>query len=88
MANAADSNVMLVPERAIGTDQSKKFLFVVGKDSKAAFREVTLGQGVDGQRVVLSGLQPGERVIVDGVQHIAPGAPVQAQDVSTAVAAK
>jgi multidrug efflux system membrane fusion protein len=88
LADAANSNVLLVPERAIGTDQSKKFLFVVGKDNKAEFREVTLGQSVDGQRVVLSGLQPGERVIVDGVQHIAPGARVQEQDISQTVAAR
>jgi len=60
----------------------------VDKDSKAAFREVTLGQSVDGQRVVLSGLQPGERVIVDGTQHVMPGALVQAQNVSGKVAAK
>ena len=88
LADAVDSKVLLVPERAIGTDQSKKFLFVVDKDSKAAFREVTLGQSVDGQRVVLSGLQSGERVIVDGVQHIGPGAPVQVQNISQTMAAR
>jgi multidrug efflux system membrane fusion protein len=88
LANAGDSSVLLVPERAIGTDQNKKFLFVVDKGSKAAFREVTLGQSIDGQRVVTSGLKPGERVIVDGVQHIAPGALVQAQTASARVAAQ
>jgi multidrug efflux system membrane fusion protein len=88
LANADDSSVLMVPERAIGTDQSKKFVFVADKDNKATFREVTPGQSVDGQRVVLSGLQPGERVIVDGIQHIAPGALVQAQEVSGKVAAK
>ena len=46
LADAVDSKVLLVPERAIGTDQSKKFLFVVDKSNKAAFREVTLGQSV------------------------------------------
>jgi multidrug efflux system membrane fusion protein len=88
LANADDSSVLLVPERAIGTDQSKKFVFAVDKDSKADFREVTLGQSVDGQRVVLSGLMSGERVIVDGTQHVMPGALVQAQEVSGKVAAK
>lgn len=88
LANAGDSSVLLVPERAIGADQSKKFLLVVGKDSKANFREVTLGESVDGQRVVTSGLRSGERVIVDGVQHVMPGALVQAQEVSNTVAAK
>jgi multidrug efflux system membrane fusion protein len=88
LANADDSSVLLVPERAIGTDQSKKFVFAVDKEGKAAFREVTLGQSVDGQRVVLSGLTAGERVIVDGTQHVMPGALVQAQEVSGKVAAK
>ncbi len=88
LANAGDSSVLLVPERAIGTDQSKKFLFVVDKEAKAAFREVALGESVDGQRVVRSGLNAGERVIVDGIQHIAPGARVQAQEISKTVAAK
>jgi multidrug efflux system membrane fusion protein len=88
LANADDSSVLLVPERAIGTDQSKKFVFAVDKEGKAAFREVTLGQSVDGQRVVLSGLSAGERVIVDGTQHVMPGALVQVQEVSGKVAAK
>jgi multidrug efflux system membrane fusion protein len=76
-----------VPERAIGTDQSKKFLYVVA-NGKATFQEVTLGDSVDGQRVVVSGLKPGTQVIVDGIQHIAPGAPVKAQDVSSKQAAR
>jgi multidrug efflux system membrane fusion protein len=88
LANADDSSVLLVPERAIGTDQSKKFVFVADKEGKADFREVTLGQTVDGQRVVLSGLAKGERVIVDGTQHVIPGALIQAQEVSGKVAAK
>ena len=88
LADAGDSAVLLVPERAIGTDQSKKFVYVVDRNGKAAFREITLGQSVDGSRVVASGLQPGERVIVDGIQHIVPGALVQAQDISRTVASK
>jgi multidrug efflux system membrane fusion protein len=88
MANAADTPVLLVPERAIITDQSKKFVFVDGKDSKATLQEITLGDEVDGQRVVQSGIAAGTRVIVDGIQHIAPGAPVQAQELSPTVAAK
>ena len=63
-------------------------IFVAGKEGKADFREVTLGQTVDGQRVVLSGLAKGERVIVDGTQHVMPGALIQAQEVSGKVAAK
>jgi multidrug efflux system membrane fusion protein len=88
LANAQDAPVLLVPERAIGTDQSKKFLYIVDKDNKATFHEVTLGDSVDGQRVVVSGLHSGERVIVDGTQHIVPGAQVAATEISRKVAAR
>ncbi|HEY1614224.1 MAG TPA: efflux RND transporter periplasmic adaptor subunit [Rhizomicrobium sp.] len=74
LAGAADRNVILVPEDAVDNDQSKRFVFVVGGDSKAAFREVTLGQEVGSDRVVLSGLRSGEDVIVDGLQRVQPGA--------------
>jgi multidrug efflux system membrane fusion protein len=76
LASSAPSTALLVPERAIGSDQSKRFVFVVGDDSKATYREVSLGQQVDRQRIVLAGLNAGERVIVDGLQHIRPNAPV------------
>lgn len=79
LASAANSNVLLIPEEAIGNDQSKRFVFVVGPDHKASFREVTLGQDVDGKRVVLSGLKPGERFITEGLQRVEPGAIVTAE---------
>ncbi|MCP5412296.1 MAG: efflux RND transporter periplasmic adaptor subunit [Alphaproteobacteria bacterium] len=87
MASAADNAVLLVPERAIGTDQNKRFVFV-DDGGKAAFREVTLGASVDGRRVVTSGLSRGDRVIVDGIQHIQPGVAVAATDISSKVAAQ
>ncbi|HEY2444790.1 MAG TPA: efflux RND transporter periplasmic adaptor subunit [Rhizomicrobium sp.] len=73
LASATDSKVILVPEDAIGNDQSKRFVFVVGSGDKALFREVALGQEVNGDRVVVSGLRPGEKIIVDGTQRVAPG---------------
>ncbi len=73
LAGAADSKVLLVPEDAVGNDQSKRFVFVVGADHKAAFREVVLGQNVNGRRVVVSGLRVGEHIIVDGLQKVQPG---------------
>jgi membrane fusion protein, multidrug efflux system len=74
---ATPSNAILVPEDAVGSDQSKRFVFVVTPGRKADYREVTLGQEMDGKRVVLSGLHPGERIIVDGVQRVQPGAAVE-----------
>lgn len=67
---------VLVPERAIGTDQTKRFVFVVGADNVAQFREVRLGGLQDGMRVVASGLKAGERVVVAGLQRVRPGTPL------------
>jgi multidrug efflux system membrane fusion protein len=81
MGQAHGSRVVLVNERAIGTDQSKKFVLVVGADDKAEYREVTLGAPANGLRVVSAGLKAGERVIVNGLQHVRPGATVTPQPV-------
>lgn len=72
------SNALLVPERAIGNDQSKRFVFVVDQSSKAEYRPVTLGTEIDGERVVTTGLKSGDEVILDGLQRLGPGAPVTA----------
>ena len=82
MGTAKSQPSILVNDRAVGTDQGKKFVMVVGPDDKAAYRVVTLGQAVDGLRVVSSGLTAGERIVVNGLHRIRPGAVVQAQPVS------
>jgi multidrug efflux system membrane fusion protein len=74
MGRAKSEPALLVSERAIGTDQSKRFVFVVGPDDKAIWREVTLGGTADGKRIVTAGLEPGERVVVNGLQRVRPGA--------------
>ena len=86
MGRASSQSALLVSERAVGTDQSKRFVMVVGDDNKAAYREVTLGGTVNGQRIVTSGLQPGERIIVNGLQRVRPGALVAPQPAQTASA--
>ena len=78
MGSGELGNALLVPERAIGNDQSKRFVFVVDRNSKAEYRPVTLGAEVDGQRVVTTGLKSGDEVILDGLQRLGPGAPVAA----------
>ena len=82
MGQAKTEPALLVNERAVGTDQNKKFVMVVDGDSKAAYREVFLGASVDGMRVVVSGLQAGERIVVNGLQRVRPGALVAPQMVS------
>ena len=70
---------LMVNERAIGTDQDKKFVMVVGHDNKASWREVTLGPTIDGLRIATSGLKAGERIVVSGLQRVRPGALVEPQ---------
>lgn len=72
MAGGSDKKVLLVPERALGYDQNKKFAYVVDEFDKVVYREVELGSAINGQRVVLSGLQAGDRVVVSGTQHVRP----------------
>ena len=66
--------VVAIDERAIGTDQSRKFVLVVDQQNKAAYREVALGAMADGLRIVTSGLAAGERIVVNGLQRVRPGA--------------
>jgi membrane fusion protein, multidrug efflux system len=70
---------LMVNERAIGTDQNKKFVLVVNGDNKTEYREVTLGASVDTLRVISSGLKGGERIVVNGLQRVRPGATVVPQ---------
>ncbi|MET0259082.1 MAG: efflux RND transporter periplasmic adaptor subunit, partial [Methylobacterium sp.] len=65
---------VLVSERAVGTDQDRKYVLVVDRDDKAEYRNVTLGAAVDGLRIVTEGLDANERVVVNGLQRIRPGA--------------
>lgn len=74
MGSTEAATVLAINERAIGTDQSKKFVLIVDQDSKAAYREVTLGAMADGLRIVTSGLTAGERIVVNGLQRVRPGA--------------
>jgi multidrug efflux system membrane fusion protein len=70
-------SAVLVPERAIGTDQTKKTVFVVGAGGQPQFREVRLGPLLGGMRVITNdGVKAGENVIVDGLQRVIPGLPV------------
>lgn len=82
LANGAEDKALLVPTQALGFDQNKKFVYVVEPDGKVAYREVTLGKEVDAKRIVLSGLNAGDRVIVDGIQHVRPGMAVDAKELA------
>jgi len=68
--------VVLTPDRAVGTDQNRKFVWVVGADNLPQPRPVTLGALVDGMRVLESGVKTGEAIVVGGLQRVRPGQPV------------
>jgi len=68
----------LVDDRAVGTDQDRKFVLVLKPDSSVEYRAVTLGPTVDGLRVVKDGLTPGEDIVINGLQRVRPGMKVVA----------
>ena len=70
---SAPQHMLLVSERAIGTDQSQKFVLAVDKDNVVAYRTVKLGAFVDGKRAVRDGLHAGDQIIVNGLQKVRPG---------------
>jgi multidrug efflux system membrane fusion protein len=80
MGKAKTEQALLVSERAIGTDQDKRFVVVVGPDDKAIWRQVTLGGSANGQRIVTAGLESGERIVVNGLQRVRPGAQLAPQE--------
>ncbi|RYE84883.1 MAG: efflux transporter periplasmic adaptor subunit, partial [Hyphomicrobiales bacterium] len=76
MGRAKNEDALLISERAVGTDQDKKYVFVIGADNKAEYRAVALGDRAEGLRIVTSGLKPDERIVVNGLQRVKPGAEV------------
>jgi len=64
---------LLIPDRALGSDQAQKFVYVVNAEKKVEFRPVQIGPMIDGLRVVRSGLKAEEQVIVEGLMRVRPG---------------
>ncbi len=78
LPGSGEFRALLIDDRAVLTDQDRKYVYVVDGDGKAQRRDVQLGRTADGLRIVERGLAAGDRVIVDGVQKVfMPGMPVQ-----------
>ncbi|CAM2156942.1 membrane fusion protein, multidrug efflux system [Pararobbsia alpina] len=75
---------LMIDDAAVGTDQDKKYVFVVDKDNRVQYREVELGTMHDSLRVITRGLQPGERIVVNGLQRVRPDDVVSVNSVSMA----
>ena len=82
MLGNGEHEAVLINDSAIGTDQTVRYVLVVGAGNKVEYRPVQLGPVIDGLRVVQSGLAPGETIVVNGLQRVRPGAQVQAQRVA------
>ena len=72
-------SAVLVNDSAIGTDQTMRFVLLLGADNKVEYRPVELGPLVDGMRVVRSGLKPGDTIVVNGLMRVRPGMQVNPQ---------
>ena len=75
----------LVPERALGSDLGRRYVLVLGPNDQVEYRSVTLGQAVGELRIIRSGLRPGDKVVVSGLQKVKPGDVVKPVAVNGAI---
>jgi membrane fusion protein, multidrug efflux system len=73
LVGGEDRDSVLIEDRAVGTDLSKKFVLTLTKDNHIEYRLVELGPEINGLRVVTRGLAPSELIVVNGMQHVRPG---------------
>jgi multidrug efflux system membrane fusion protein len=79
---SAPQRALLISDRAVGTDQSQKFVFAVGQDNTVVYRSVKLGGSIEGKRIVRDGLHAGDHVVVNGLQRVRPGMTVAPERVA------
>ena len=88
LPGSAEFNATLIDDKAVLTDQDRKYVYIVDKEGKAQRRDITQGRLAAGLRIVQQGLNPGDKVIVDGLQKVfMPGMPVNAKTVPMAASA-
>ena len=80
LVGSAQYDAVLINDEAVGTDLGKKFVLVMDKDNKAAYRAVELGPKLEGLRIVRSGLAKDDRIVVRGLQRVRPGSTVTPED--------
>jgi multidrug efflux system membrane fusion protein len=73
LVGGEDHESVLIEDRAVGTDLSKKYVLTLTKDNRIEYRLVELGPEINGLRVVTRGLAPNELIVVNGLQHVRPG---------------
>ena len=87
LLGSAEYSAILIDDRAVNTDQSQKYVLVLGANDQIEYRKVKLGRVVDGLRVVREGLKAGDVIVVNGAQRVHPGVTVTPQKVTMGAAA-
>jgi RND family efflux transporter MFP subunit len=82
LLGSGEYSAILIDDRAVNTDQSQKYVFVLGANNQIEYRKVTLGRVIDGLRVVRQGLKAGDVIVVNGAQRVHPGVTVTPQRVA------
>lgn len=83
LPGSAEFKATFIDDKAVLTDQDRKYVYIVDKEGKAQRRDITPGRLADGLRIVRQGLNPGDKVIVEGLQKVfMPGMPVNAKTVA------
>ena len=79
---SAPYSALLIPDRAIATDQAQRFVWVVNQEQKVEYRKVLLGSHVGQLRVITQGLKAGDWVVIEGIQKLMPNLQVNAEHIS------
>lgn len=82
LLGSGEYTAVLIDDRAVNTDQSQKYVFLLGAGNKIEYRRVKLGRVVEGLRIVREGLKPGDVIVVNGAQRVHPGIVVSPQTVT------
>src|SRR5271155_974713 len=82
LLGSSEYSAILIEDRAVNTDQSQKYVLVLGANNQIEYRKVKLGRVIDGLRVVREGLKPGDVVVVNGAQRVHPGVTVTPQKIT------
>jgi RND family efflux transporter MFP subunit len=82
LLGSSEYAAILIEDRAVNTDQSQKYVLVLGANNQVEYRQVKLGRVIDGLRVVREGLKPGDVIVVNGAQRVHPGVTVTPQRVA------
>ena len=82
LVGSDEHDAILIDDRAVNTDQSQKYVLLLGPDNKIEYRKIKLGRVFDGLRIVREGLKPGDVIVVNGAQRVHPGLTVTPQRVT------